>query len=108
MSVSRHKRINRAVGKAIHQYDMIHDQDSICVGLSGGKDSLALLWLLKERLSRIPVSYNLFACYIDPGFENSFSEGLSVFCREQGWKLRIDYSDCGVFSLFTNSSQTSF
>ena len=67
MSASRQKRINRAVGKAIHRYNMISDRDSICVGLSGGKDSLALLWLLQERLARIPINYDLYACYVDPG-----------------------------------------
>ncbi len=98
MPASRKKRINSAVGKAIHQYDMIHDRDRICVGLSGGKDSLALLWLLQERLPRIPVTYHLFPCYIDPGFEKSFADELSAYCRTQGWSLRVDYSNCGVIA----------
>ncbi len=96
MPASRPKRINRAVGKAIHRYDMLHDRDRICVALSGGKDSLAMLWLLSERLSRIPITYELFPCYIDPGFENGFAEELLSYCRENGWALRVDYSDCGV------------
>ena len=96
MPASRQKRINRDFGKAIHQYGMIDDGDRICVGLSGGKDSLTLLWLLNWRLSRIPVTYELFPCYIDPGFENGFARELADFCRERDWPLRIDYSDCGV------------
>jgi tRNA 2-thiocytidine biosynthesis protein TtcA len=84
------------VGKAIHRYDMIQDGDRILVALSGGKDSQAMMWILQERLSRIPITYRLLPCYIDPGFENSFAGDLADHCRQNGWSLRIDYSDCGV------------
>ncbi|MBT8352096.1 MAG: tRNA 2-thiocytidine(32) synthetase TtcA, partial [Deltaproteobacteria bacterium] len=62
-----YKVLNRFSGKALHHYNMISDGDRIVVGLSGGKDSLTLMWILKERLSRIPLHYDLFAVYIDPG-----------------------------------------
>ena len=55
MSQYLFKSLNRDVGKSIHQYDMISHGDNILVGVSGGKDSLTLLWILNERLSRIPV-----------------------------------------------------
>ena len=73
-----YKVLNRGVGKALHRYDMISDGDRIVVGLSGGKDSLTLLWILSERLSRVPVNYELFPVYIDPGFENSFGKPLKT------------------------------
>lgn len=69
-----HKALNRAVGKAIHRYDMISDGDRIAVGLSGGKDSLTLLHILRDRLSRAPVSYKLVAIYIDMGFEGELCQ----------------------------------
>jgi len=75
---------------------MIQDGDRIVVALSGGTDSLAMLWILDERLSRIPVHYELTAVHIDPGFEGGFSKDLSAYCRERGYRYRIDYSDCGV------------
>lgn len=65
-----YKALNRAVGKAVHQYGMISDGDRILVGLSGGKDSLALLTILKERQPRIPIKYELVAVCVDPGFVN--------------------------------------
>ena len=46
------KEIKRLTGKAIHTKDMIRDGDHVMVAVSGGKDSLALLWLLKDRVKR--------------------------------------------------------
>ena len=51
---------------------MISDGDRIVIGLSGGKDSLTLLWLLAERRVRVPVEYELFPVYIDPGSDKNF------------------------------------
>lgn len=75
---------------------MISDNDRIAIGLSGGKDSLTLIWLLNERLRRVPIDYKLFAIYIDPGFNGGFAEPLSRYCKEQGYDLRVDYTDHGV------------
>ncbi|WP_275950193.1 ATP-binding protein [Desulfonema limicola] len=77
---------------------MISDKDRIVVGLSGGMDSLTLMWFLHERLRRIPIDYELLAIYIDPGFENSFSENLKAYCRNMGYKLHVELTDYGVLS----------
>ena len=86
------------MGKALHRYDMIADGDRILVGLSGGKDSLALMWMLNERRSRIPINYELFAVHIDPGFEKSFSKSLQSYCNKIGFPLRVERTDCGVLA----------
>lgn len=91
-----YKALNRAVGKAIHRYDMISDGDRIAVGVSGGKDSLTLLNVLKERQSRVPVNYGLKAIYIDPGFEGGFVNALEDYCRDTGIPLRVEYTDFGI------------
>ena len=91
-----YKILNRSVGKALHRYGMISDGDRIVVGVSGGKDSLALLWILSERLSRIPVDYTLFPVYVDPGFENGFSKPLQDYCCRAGHSLRVEYTDFGI------------
>lgn len=93
-----YKLLNRVLGKAIHRYDMIFDKDRIAVGLSGGKDSLTLMWFLNERLRRVPVDYMLFPIYIDPGFEEGYSDSLSRYCLEMGYKLTVDYTDHGVIA----------
>ncbi len=84
------------VGKAIHRYDLIHDGDRIAVGLSGGKDSLTLLWALTERLKRIPVHYELFPIYVDPGFQGGFGNCLSETCRQMGYDLTVDRTNHGI------------
>lgn len=84
------------VGKAIHRFDMISEGDRILVGLSGGKDSLTLAWILNERLQRIPIDYELFPVYIDPGFEGGFSESLATYCKQAGYSLRVEHTDHGL------------
>ncbi|MBA4366162.1 MAG: tRNA 2-thiocytidine(32) synthetase TtcA [Desulfobacterium sp.] len=96
--MSRHpySTMKRLVGKAIHQYRMISDGEKIAVGLSGGKDSLSLMWILTERLSRIPISYELFAIYVDPGFEGSDLSYLEDYCTKMNYNLRVERSDFGI------------
>jgi tRNA 2-thiocytidine biosynthesis protein TtcA len=84
------------MGKALHHYEMISDGDRIVVGVSGGADSLTLMRMLMERLTRIPIKYELFAVYIDPGFEGSFAEPLEIYCEKVGYPLRVEYTDYGV------------
>ena len=80
------KEFNRLAGKALHSFNMIQDGDRVLVGLSGGKDSLALLMLLHERLPRVPIDYRLVAVHLDMGYESAtdrdrladFVDGLDV------------------------------
>lgn len=91
-----YKVLNRFVGKALHRYNMIADEDRILVGISGGADSLTLLWMLSERQPRVPISYQLFAVFIDPGFEGSFAGALKVFCERKGFGIRVEHTDYGL------------
>ncbi len=91
-----YKALNRGVGKALHRYNMISDGDRIVVGLSGGKDSLALMWILNERRSRILIDYDLFAVHIDPGFDEGYSKSLEKYCKKIGFNLRVERTDYGL------------
>lgn len=66
------------------------------VGLSGGQDSLTLLWLLNERRARVPIDYELVPVYIDPGFAGGFGAPLEEYCTQAGIGLRVEYTDYGV------------
>jgi tRNA 2-thiocytidine biosynthesis protein TtcA len=94
---SEYKALNRAIGRAIHDYDMIRDGDRILVGLSGGCDSLTLLWMLAERRKRVRVAYDLLAAYIDPGF-GAAAEGLQLFCKGLEIPLRTELTEDGPVS----------
>jgi tRNA 2-thiocytidine biosynthesis protein TtcA len=84
------------MGQALHRYQMISDGDRILVGVSGGADSLTLMRMLVERLTRIPIRYELFAVFIDPGFEGSFAEPLEIYCDKIGFPLRVVYTNYGI------------
>ena len=107
MSFDSHtyKVLNRFSGKALHHYNMISNGDRIVVGLSGGKDSLTLMWILKERLARIPLHYDLFAVYIDPGFKGGFGRRLEKYCEASGYKLRVEYTNYGIVGHSTENRE---
>jgi len=93
-----YRAINHDVGRALHHYGMIDHEDRILVGVSGGKDSMALLWMLNERLFRIPVDYTLHPVYVDPGFEDGFAGALASWCGDTGYDLHVEQTDFGVFA----------
>jgi tRNA 2-thiocytidine biosynthesis protein TtcA len=59
---------SKKVGKAIWDYKMLTEGDKVLVAVSGGKDSLSLVKILKERTKFVPINYEIIACFVDMGF----------------------------------------
>lgn len=67
------------MGRAISGFPMIADGDRVMVAVSGGQDSISLLWLLRERLKRIPIRYDIIAAHVDLGFGPSTGKRMEEF-----------------------------
>jgi tRNA 2-thiocytidine biosynthesis protein TtcA len=89
------KEVKRLAGRAITRRRMIEDGDHVMVAVSGGKDSLSLLWFLRERTKWIPIDYKLTAVHVDPGFGTQSGDRLASFLSERGFEHRIVRSDIG-------------
>lgn len=78
------KKICRLAGNAVVDYHMIEEGDRILVGVSGGKDSMILLRVLKHLSDAAPIRFTLSAATFDPGFPGFSADGTAGFCRELG------------------------
>jgi tRNA 2-thiocytidine biosynthesis protein TtcA len=93
---SLEQEVRKLFGKAIHHYGLIENKDRITVAVSGGKDSMLLLWLLRERLQRVPISYELTAVHVDPGFDSVSADQLESYFVREGFRYEIIRTDFGT------------
>ena len=68
--------------KAVDDYQMIEAGDHIAVGISGGKDSLTLLYALQGLRRFYPAAFTLSAVTVDLGFGNLDLSEIEKLCRE--------------------------
>src|SRR5207253_217712 len=88
-------RIAKKTTKAIKDFNLIEDGDRIMVGLSGGKDSWALLQILDELRQRAPINFSLIAVNVDSGYKDYKHDVIARTCAERGWELRIEHTSIG-------------
>ena len=78
------ERLRRRFGTCITEYELLHDGDRILVGLSGGKDSWALLDLLASLRKRAPIKFEIHGVTIDPGFPGYNPDRIAEVCERLG------------------------
>ncbi len=94
------RQLERDVGRAIGDFNMIEEGDRVLVCLSGGKDSYTLLDILERMRRRAPVSYELLPMNLDqrqPGFP---VDVLPTWLSENGYRYHIETED--TYSIVTD------
>jgi len=74
--------------RALDDFQMIEDGDNIAVGISGGKDSLTLLYALHGLMRFYPRKFTIHAITVDLGFENLKLDAIHELCD----KLNVPYT----------------
>lgn len=87
MNFEKARRLLSFLRRAVDDYEMIKDGDRIAVGISGGKDSMALVCILNELRRFYPEKFDIVAITIDTGFEGMDFSPLAEFFKE----MEIEY-----------------
>lgn len=82
--------------KAVDTYHMINDGDKIAIGVSGGKDSLAMLYALKGLQRFYPKKFDLVAITVNLGFEGFDLSGVKELCKTLDIEYHIIDTDIGT------------
>jgi len=82
-------RVEGLMRRAINDYQMIQEGDKIAVALSGGKDSISLMYALKSLQRYNNEHFDLIAITVNPGFEEFNENLLKTICQNAGVELVI-------------------
>lgn len=88
-------RLAKKTTKAIVDFGMVEDGDRVMVGLSGGKDSWALLQILDVLRQRAPIRFSLVAVNVDSGYEGYQHQQLADACAARGWEFHHESTTIG-------------
>ena len=83
----KQQKLLSLIRQAIQDYNMIEEGDRIAVGVSGGKDSLTLLYAMKLLQGFYPKRFELSAITCNVGFEGMDFTGVAEYCKH----LEIPY-----------------
>jgi tRNA 2-thiocytidine biosynthesis protein TtcA len=109
--------VSKKAGKAIVDFEMIREGDRIAVAVSGGKDSLSLMHILRHRQRISPVHFEFMAVHIEFGFEDFDPTVLTDYLKKQGFSYCVEkidslkgerYEDIGCFWWSRNRRKALF
>ena len=81
------------VRRAVDDYNMIQDGDRIAIGISGGKDSLTLLYALNDLKRFYPEYFEIHAVTVDLGFDNLNLDRIQELCGTLGVEYTVIKTD---------------
>lgn len=92
------KRLERALFRNVRnaslKYGMLQKGDRVAVAVSGGKDSLCLLYMMDQLKQHTPLSLELVPICVDLGWGNSMAS-TEEFCASLGYSLHIEETNIG-------------
>lgn len=91
------------IRKAVDEHNLIVNGDNILVGLSGGKDSIFLLYSLILLKNKSFIDFNIIAAHIDIGFKIELSN-IEDFCRKND--IEFHYKSIDVLNKIENSNKS--
>lgn len=77
------------VQRAVIDYNMIENGDKVAVGISGGKDSLSLLYGLNGLLLSKKINFTLVPVMLNMGFDNFDIKPVKAFCKSLKLDLKV-------------------
>lgn len=103
------KRLLSYTRQAVDDYQLIEEGDRIAVGISGGKDSLTLLYALRHLQHFYPHHFELLAISVDLGYEGFSLTPISALCKDLEVPYHIVTTDIAkiVFDIRKEASPCS-
>ncbi len=92
--------------KAIDDYHMIEEGDQIAIGISGGKDSLTLLYALAGLRRFYPKKFELHAITVSLGFDHYDTSRIETLCQELQVPYTVVKTEIADI-IFTNRKETN-
>ena len=95
------KRVLGCVRRADERFNMIQDGDKICVGVSGGKDSLLLMYALKLYQNFSKHKFDVCGIMLDLGLEEQDTSSVCTYAERIGVPFEVLKTDIGdvVFNI---------
>jgi tRNA 2-thiocytidine biosynthesis protein TtcA len=89
-------RMAKKTTKAIVDFGLIEQGDRVMVGLSGGKDSWALIQILDVLRRRAPIDFSIVAVNVNSGYTDFRHDKVTQACVERGWECRVEHTTIGA------------
>ncbi|MBO5744219.1 MAG: tRNA 2-thiocytidine(32) synthetase TtcA [Clostridia bacterium] len=109
MNFDRARRLLSFLRRAVDDYEMIKEGDRIAVGISGGKDSMALVCILNELRRFYPQKFDIVAITVDTGFEGMDFTPLKIFFEQMDIEYVVEKTNIAqvVFDIRKESNPCS-